>query len=102
MIPEVLREYEEDYEFFYDAAMRRTVGVGESMFPDDVVTRILAGEHPIKVFREFRRYSIDALARKSGVSAEYLRKLEAGIVNASRDTKQRIASTLRVAVEEIA
>jgi DNA-binding XRE family transcriptional regulator len=101
MLPEVLAEYEDDYQFFYGAAMRETEFEGEGAFPEEVIARILAGEHPVKVFRQYRRISQEQLARRVGISFEYIRKIESGKCNATRTILSNIANILRVEYSDI-
>lgn len=103
MIPEVKQEYDEDYRFFYDAAMRKIGGVvDEDLFPQEVVNRVLRGEHPVKVFRQYRRLSVEQLAKKTGLSAHYIEDVEEGYRDAPRFALEKIAKALRVEIEEIA
>lgn len=102
MIPEVLEEYNEDHQFFDDAAMRRLYGWSGDDFPEEVVSRILQGEHPVKVFRQYRRISAPELARRVGLNESYLRDIESGSRKASSKLTLKIASILRVETAEIA
>ena len=101
MIPEVLEEYNEDYKFFYDAAMGKADFWDEEIPPHEVIERIVHGEHPIKVFRQYRRMNIEQLSRMSGISVESIRKIEAGQYFPGKMVFQKLAGALMVQVEDI-
>ena len=56
---------------------RRLLGV-EEMIPDDFANRLIAGESPIRVYRELRRLSARELAERTGISAAFLSEIESG------------------------
>jgi len=55
----------------------------EERVAEDTLDRLLAGEHPVKVWREFRGLTQAVLARRAGINAHYLSQIETGTRHAS-------------------
>ncbi|MFW5833430.1 MAG: helix-turn-helix transcriptional regulator [Pseudomonadota bacterium] len=102
-------EYERLLELAEDAldlaavdAHRAAEARGEAMLlPLEVVDRILAGEHPLRVIREHRGLSQVQLATAAGVGRSYLVEIEGGRKPGSADTLARLARALGVTIEDI-
>ena len=81
-----------------EIASRIARGEGE-YFPSEVVNAILNGENKIKVFREYRGLTQEALAEKINKSVAMIRKLENGSSDGSISTIKAISDALKVDVE---
>jgi ribosome-binding protein aMBF1 (putative translation factor) len=77
------------------------VAADEEAFPADVVRRLIDGDAPIKVYREYRNMSQSDLAARSGLTAAYVSQLEAGVRRGSADVLRRLASALNVDMEDL-
>ncbi len=88
-----------DERFFYED-VARTKDASED-YPLQVINRILHNEHPIKVFREYRRYTCEQLGLKVGVSAAYINAVEHGKLHPSAEVMRVIARVLHVRLDEI-
>ncbi len=66
------------------------------IWPRDVVKRLVAGEHPIKVFREYRGMTQGTLARAAGTATNYISQIETGKRDPGRSFRLGIAEALRV------
>jgi hypothetical protein len=65
----------EDIEALEEA--KRALAAGEDeLVPSEFVDRILGGESPVRVWREFRGLSAGELAERAGVSPDQLADLE--------------------------
>ena len=84
-------------EELYDLA--RSAG-GES-FPATVVDRLLAGESPIRVYRDHRRLTQKQLAEAAGINPVYLSQIETGKRTGSARTLASIAGALDVEVDDL-
>ena len=73
----------------------------EETFPSAMVERMIDGENPILVYREYRGLSQSALAEKSGVRQSLLSEIEAGKKTGSVDTLKKIAAALGVELDDI-
>lgn len=73
-------------------------GEGEYL-PSEVVNAVLDGENKIKVFREYRGMTQEALAEKVNKSVAMIRKLENGSSDGSVSTIKAISDALKVDVE---
>ena len=73
----------------------------EELIPASVVDRLIDGEPPLRVWREFRDQSQAALARASGVNRVQIVDIEAGRSSGSVRTLRRLADALRVAVDDL-
>ena len=73
----------------------------EELIPAGVVDRLLDGEPPLRVWREFRNLTQAALARASGVNRVQIVEIEAGRGNGSVHTLRKLADALGVAVDDV-
>ncbi len=93
-----MREAAEDAEDI--AALRRSqarLARGEEeVIPADVVDRLLAGENPIRVWREHRRLTATALAERAGLGRPTVSRLEAGAREGTVATIVALARALDV------
>lgn len=69
--------------------------------PVAVVDRLLAGENPVKVFREFRNLTQKELAGKVGLSTLYISQIETANRRGSARVLRNIADALRVDLDEL-
>ena len=73
----------------------------EELSPAVVVDRLLAGEAPLRVWREFRRHTQSGLARVSGVNRVQIVEIEAGRSTGSVHTLSKLAGALAVDVDDL-
>ncbi len=73
----------------------------EESIPLEVVDRLLAGENPIRVWREFRGLTVSALAERTGVAKGYLSEIETGKKSGSLNTLRAVATVLDVDLDDI-
>lgn len=73
----------------------------EELVPAHVADRLIDGESPLGVWREYRGLSQSALARTSGVNRVQIVEIESGRNNGSVHTLRKLADALRVAVDDI-
>jgi DNA-binding XRE family transcriptional regulator len=68
-------------------------------FPSEVVDRLLDGENPIKVWREYRGITQSQLAEKAGVTVAHISQLESGKRDCSVKLLRALATVLDVDME---
>ena len=73
----------------------------EELIPAIFVNRILDGEAPLRVFREWRELTQTALADQSGVNRVQIVEIEAGRKTGSVATLRKLASTLGVTIDDL-
>jgi DNA-binding XRE family transcriptional regulator len=73
----------------------------DETFPDSFVERLLSGEHPLKVWREYRGLTIAALAAICNVSAPAVSQIETGRRKPSVTLLKHLAAALKCDMEEI-
>jgi DNA-binding XRE family transcriptional regulator len=83
-----------------DAEARVAAGEDEYV-PVALTKRLMAGEAPVRVWREYRRLSARALGRRAGISAGYLSQIETGKKPGSFDAMGKLARALGVAMEDL-
>lgn len=71
----------------------------EFLVPDEIVRRELAGESPVKLWREQRGLTQEGLAKLAGISKPYLSQIETGKRQGTVDTLSAIACSLDVPLE---
>lgn len=69
--------------------------------PDAFVTRLIDGEAPLRVLRDWRGLSQSALARNSGVNRVQIADIEAGRKTGSVATLMRLAQALGVTLDDL-
>jgi DNA-binding XRE family transcriptional regulator len=74
---------------------------GEEVFPDAIAGRLIAGENPVRVFREWRGLTQPALAKVSGLSQSHLSLIESGRRGPGRKALARLAEALGVSAEDL-
>jgi hypothetical protein len=78
----------------------RKGGVDEAV-PAAIVKRLLAGEHPVRVYREWRGMTATALAKAADIKQPYLSAIETGTKPGSAAALKRIAAALTVDMEDL-
>jgi len=71
-------------------------GRDDTEVPWDVAKRIVAGENAIKVYREWRGLTQEALARKVDSAKAYISQIETGAKPGGRAILRKIAAALAV------
>ena len=76
--------------------------INDETFPSEIVEDIVMhGVSPIKVFRQHRKMTITALAKKVGVSQSYISDIENNKKDGSINVIKRIAPVLDVDIDMI-
>jgi len=104
-----LEEYERLIEAAEDAAdardvdeIRRRLATGEEeLIPAEVVDRMIDGENKLRVWREFRGMSAKQLAGATALAAPYISQLETCKREGTIETFKKIATALRVDIDDI-
>lgn len=73
----------------------------EELVPDAVASRILAGDNPVRVWREHRGLTISALAAKAGIGQPYLSEIETGKKDGGINTMKKLAAALDVTLDDL-
>ena len=74
------------------AAFRNTHG--QETVPAELVSRLVGGENPVKVWREHRGLSQRALAERAGLNFAYLSQIETGARKGPVATMKKLAAAL--------
>jgi len=83
-------------------AVRERIKRGEEeLVPARVVERLIGGENPITVWREYRGMTISALAEKAGLSQSYLSQIESGKREGKVTMLARLARALAVDLDDL-
>lgn len=81
----------------FDAAMANPA---ESV-PAEYVKRIIDGESPLRVYRDWRNLTQMELSELSGVNRVQIADIEAGRKTGSVETVKKLAAALAVAVDDL-
>ena len=79
-------------EALFEAALAET----EEAFPREVVDQLLAGQNPVKVYRNYRGLTQQQLAETVGINPVYLSQIERGDRTGAIKTLATIARALQV------
>ncbi|NBB50226.1 helix-turn-helix domain-containing protein [Rhizobium sp. CRIBSB] len=85
----------------YDRVKEKLARGEEELIPAEYVNRMSDGEHPIRVWRDFRKLSAKDLASAAGISAAYLSEIESRKKEGSISALKKIARVLRVDLDEL-
>ena len=85
----------------YDAAKSRLDRGDDEAIPFEMVERRLAGESPVRLWRDHRGLTQAELAKVSKVSRTMIAAIEAGHKTGGIATLKRLAAALRVDLENL-
>jgi len=85
----------------YDRAMAALASGEDEMIPGDHARRLIAGESPLRVYRELRGLTQMALAMLSGVNRVQITDIESGKRGGSVETFRKLALALQVTVDDL-
>ena len=85
----------------YDRVMADIAAGREELIPESYVRRMIAGESPLRVWRDYRALTQSALSASSGVNRVQIADIEAGRKNGSVETVKRLAEALGVGVDDL-
>lgn len=83
------------------AAHDRAAAAGGEGIPHDVLARMVAGENPVRVIREWRGFGAAELARRAGLHRVQVHDIESGKRKGSVQTLRRIAHALDVLLDDV-
>ena len=82
-------------------ALERVAAGDDEFVPFALATRILDGEHPVRVWREYRGLTGAKLAKRAGATQSYISNIETGKRQGSLRIMLAIARALGVDVEDL-
>ncbi len=96
---------EDDYEDLVDGlradAIMARVAVGEETWPYEFVKELTESDNRIRTFRTYRKMTVSELAAAAAISQPYLSEIETGKKTGSFDVLKRIASALKVDLDDL-
>jgi DNA-binding XRE family transcriptional regulator len=90
----------EDLRAYDRAKAEPSAGDNESI-PAAVVDRLSAGESPLRVWREHRGLTQQALADATGLGKSYVSQLESGTKTGTISTLRALAQALQLALDDL-
>lgn len=73
----------------------------EELIPSEFVDRMIEGESPVRVWREYRALSAKDLAARAGISTAYLSEIETGKKDGSVSALKSIADALKLDLDDL-
>ena len=86
----------------HDRAMAAIARGDEELVPAAFAKRLIAGESPVRVWRELRGLTQTALATASGVNRPQIANIESGAKSGSVATLRKLADALGVGLDDLA
>lgn len=74
---------------------------GEEYLPSEMADRIVGGESPLRVWRQYRELTLSRLGYFTGVQASYLSEIELGKKPGTPQVWRALANALKVDVDDI-
>lgn len=84
-----------------DIAATDRIAAADEMVPADVVSHLIAGENPLRVWRGYRNMTTRDLAAKTGLSAPYLSEIETGKKEGSVAALKKLAEALALDIDDL-
>lgn len=69
--------------------------------PSDMEERLAKGDSPLRIWREYRGFTLETASQMAGISKAYLSQIERGKKNGSTKTLQALADALDISLAEI-
>ncbi len=85
----------------YDRVQAALASGADEAIPADFAKRLIAGESPLRVYRDLRRMTQVALAEAAGVNRVQIADIEAGRGRGSVETLRKLADALDVAIDDL-
>lgn len=85
----------------FDRFKERLASGEEELMPAEFANRIIDGESPLRVWRQFRGVSSKDLAEKAGISIAYLSEIETGKKDGSISVMKRIVDALKLTLDDL-
>lgn len=73
----------------------------EESFPVELVERLIEGESPLRVYREYRGFTQVQISKKIGLTQATIAELEKGKQKGSIDTWKALATALNVDIDDL-
>jgi DNA-binding Xre family transcriptional regulator len=73
----------------------------QEFVPIAVIDRLIAGENPVRVWREHRGHSLRQLAKRAAIGIGYLSQIENGERKGTVETLKKIAGGLEVELDDL-
>jgi DNA-binding XRE family transcriptional regulator len=86
----------------YDAAKARIERGDDELIPLTITERRLAGESPVRIWRDHRALTQEELAKVSKVSRGMIAAIEAGLKTGGITTLEKLAAALKVDLDNLA
>lgn len=77
------------------------IAAGEETYTQELVERLLDGENPLRVWREYRGMSTAALASAAGVTPSAISQVETGKRGLSVDLLKKLSGILQVDMDDL-
>ena len=85
----------------YDKARHALDAGEEELIPASFVQRMIAGESPLRVWRDYRGLTQAALGEKADVNRVQIADIEAGRKTGSVETIRKLATALGVGMDDL-
>jgi len=85
----------------YDRAVARLASGQDELIPAEYANRIIDGESPVRVYRQYRGLTQVALSEASGVNRVQITDIETGRKSGSIETVKKLADALSVSVDDL-
>lgn len=86
----------------FDRAVEALATGEDELLPAEFARRLIAGEAPVRVWREYRGLTQVALAELSGVNRVQITNIESGAKTGSVETLRKLAHALQVSLDDLA
>ena len=82
-------------------AYDRAMADGDESLPSGLVKRMIDGESPLRVYRDYRGLTQAQLSERSGVNRVQIANIEAGGKTGSVETVRKLAEALGLTIDDL-
>lgn len=86
----------------YDRIVESLKAGEDELLPAELARRLVAGEAPLRIWREHRGLTQTTVAERSGVNRVQITNIESGAKTGSVETLKKLASVLGVTLDDLA
>lgn len=85
----------------FDQARRELAAGEDEVVPAALIERLANGENPLRVWREYRGLTQQALAEAAGIGKSYISQLETGSKTGALSTLRALAAALSIDLDDL-
>ncbi len=79
----------------------RDTGKKVEKIPEETIKRLVKGEQPVKVWRDYKGFTVADLSERSGLAPSMIESIEQGFLKLDPSLTKTLADALRIDIDDI-